>query len=143
MNKHDNKSFFISKAQMEILTHLRNGAAVKISINSNALKLEFVTIPMDLQVNQNILLALIKKELILIDEAQNVILTRMGMRMANLGLQPERIGKAIIASAPTSSDIKKALHTDINGEEIYQDAKKRAKRAYKSIVRKSYTLKPK
>lgn len=139
MNKHDNKSFMVSKAQMEVLTHLRNGAAIKLSVNSNELKLEVITIPMDLSINRNTLLACIEKKLIFADEHKNIILTRLGMRMANLGLRPERIGKAIYAQAPISSDIKEVLGQSLNGNEIWEDAKKRAKRMHKNLIRKSYT----
>lgn len=139
MKNQDNQSFTISKAQMEVLTHLRNGSAIKLTINSNALKLEFITIPMDTPVNQTLLLALIKRQLVFVDGDQNIILTKLGMRMANLGLRPERLGKAIHASAPISTDIKAAMHVKINGKEIIETEKKRAKRMYKSRVNKSYT----
>lgn len=141
-----NKSFLISKAQMNIITQIRNGLIIEISVNLKELKLDILTLETKLPIDKGILLALMRRQLIkvetdLIDDPI-FALTPLGNRMANIGLKPENVGKVIFAKAPTQKDIKASMGVKINGKEIEAERKKKAKQSYNRKVKQSYIQKP-
>lgn len=140
MANQTNKSFLISKCQMHILTSLRNQLVIITVVpNYKELKLEIQCEPKDNKITKQILLALHRRKLIKdFRVGENIHLTYLGERMANIGLKPENIGKIIYAKAPTQKDIKVSLGIKLNGKEIEMDAKKKAKQQYNRNLKASY-----
>lgn len=133
-----NKSFQITKPQMHVLTSMRNGMEIGLIINYNELKLNLINSNGDNKVTHQLLLALLRRKLIIADQQNYLKLTILGERMANIGLKPENLGKSVFAKSPTQKDIKDSLNVSRNGYEIDIDAKKSAKASYKRNLNQSY-----